>query len=278
MKSDINYCIDSIGIAPLLTADEEKELFSRIGEPGVRDKLILSNRRLVLAMAKKIWWKNPTTSLADLIQEGCTGLAKAVDCYKWGRGARFATWAHRLIGHSLNAYLMQINGHHVTRRAYLALSAAGGSYTTPQEIDEAVAEGRVAVGCGRIAKQALLASHDTGDRPLAFIEVHDAGLDKAEVADDIRRMQEAVKTLFAREQEVLRLAYSEGMPNREIADVFGVSGARVQQIRTEVIKKLRSKLLPSEENGHDTARRKRCSRRRTTRPKRDGDVNHTASE
>lgn len=87
-----NYLIE-IGQYPLLTAEEELDLAYqyRDGNLEARQKLILSNLRLVVNIAKN--YKNSHFSIADLVNEGNLGLITAVDKYNPDLGYRFSTCA-----------------------------------------------------------------------------------------------------------------------------------------------------------------------------------------
>ena len=86
------YLIE-IGQYPLLTAKEETELAIayRNGDGKAREKLIISNLRLVVNIAKN--YKNSHLSIADLVSEGNLGLITAVDKYNPDLGYRFSTCA-----------------------------------------------------------------------------------------------------------------------------------------------------------------------------------------
>lgn len=77
----------------LLTYSEEIDLSKRIkkGDKEALTDLIVSNRRLVLFMAKK--YINRGLSYSDLVQEGSIGLIKAAKRYDWRKGTRFSTYA-----------------------------------------------------------------------------------------------------------------------------------------------------------------------------------------
>ena len=76
---------------PLLTAAEEIELAKRIerGDMTAKDRMINSNLRLVVSIAKK--YQGQGLSLGDLIQEGVIGLIRAAEKFDWRRGFKFST-------------------------------------------------------------------------------------------------------------------------------------------------------------------------------------------
>jgi len=90
----------------LLTADEEKELAQRIakGEKPARDKMIESNLRLVVKIAKR--YINRGLPFLDLIEEGNLGLIKAVERFKLSKECRFSTYATWWIRQSIERALV----------------------------------------------------------------------------------------------------------------------------------------------------------------------------
>ena len=85
--------LNEAGRYPLLTAAEEVELAKRIerGDQRAKDRMINSNLRLVVSIAKK--YQGHGLSLLDLIQEGIIGLIRAVEKFDWRRGFKFSTYA-----------------------------------------------------------------------------------------------------------------------------------------------------------------------------------------
>ena len=89
----VQLFLNEAGRYPLLTAAEEVELAKRIerGDLQAKDRMINSNLRLVVSIAKK--YQGHGLSLLDLIQEGIIGLIRAVEKFDWRRGYKFSTYA-----------------------------------------------------------------------------------------------------------------------------------------------------------------------------------------
>ena len=89
----LNMYLKEIRQFPLLSVEEERELIDRIGhgDMSARDRLVESNLRLVVSIAKK--YQNNGLTLMDLIQEANIGLLIAVEKFEPERGYRFSTYA-----------------------------------------------------------------------------------------------------------------------------------------------------------------------------------------
>ena len=105
--NSLNIYMKTLNHIPLLSPDEEKDLFIKIknGDQAARDKMIESNLRLVVHVAKN-YTTNATQDLMDLIQEGNFGLIKAIDKYDINQGTKFSTyatyWIKQAIGQAIN--------------------------------------------------------------------------------------------------------------------------------------------------------------------------------
>ena len=90
---DLSAFFSEVGKHDLLTKEQEVQLSQRIeaGDKLARDKMIQSNLRLAISIAKKYQYSG--CSLEDLIQESSMGLIKAVDRFDWRRGHKFSTYA-----------------------------------------------------------------------------------------------------------------------------------------------------------------------------------------
>ena len=99
--------LNEAGRHPLLTPAEELELAKRIekGDLAAKDRMVVSNLRLVVSIARK-YQNLGELSLLDLIQEGMLGLIRAVEKFDWRKGFRFSTyatlWIRQAIGRALD--------------------------------------------------------------------------------------------------------------------------------------------------------------------------------
>ena len=105
MSNLLRTYFDEVGRSNLLTREEEVELSKKIekGDPLARQKLIESNLRLAVSIAKK--YQNFGCDLPDLIQESNIGLMKAVEKFDWRRGFRFSTYATWWIRQSVRRHV-----------------------------------------------------------------------------------------------------------------------------------------------------------------------------
>ena len=102
-KSILDLNFQDISRFPLLNRTEESELArkARSGDKAARDKLVVSNLRYVIDVAKQFQWTGE--DLKDLISAGTQGLQKAIDKFDPSRGFRLITYADTCIRRSINS-------------------------------------------------------------------------------------------------------------------------------------------------------------------------------
>ena len=162
MSDSVGQYLNEIGLVPLLTASEEREL-SQVIEAGVKaraaieagentadnrravkkaaeakDRFIRANLRLVVSVARR-YPLPPAMELLDLVQEGNLGLEHAVDKFDWRKGFKFSTyatfWIRQAIGRALDqkASLIRIPGDRSASLRAALRQASGDGETLDQQ-------------------------------------------------------------------------------------------------------------------------------------------------
>ncbi len=224
----------------------------------VKRQLSGGNLRLVVSVAKK--YRNRGLSFLDLIQEGNTGLMRAVDKYEYRRGYKFSTYATWWIRQAITraiadqARTIRIPVHMIDvlsklkNTAKRLLQELGREPTTEETAcaaDLTIEETRRVLSMGR---------HPVSlDRPVGesedscfgeFIEDDGvAGPDKAAANEMLReKIEGLLKTLTYREREIIRLRYGLGdgytYTLEEVGRIFKVTRERVRQIEAKAVRKL----------------------------------------
>jgi RNA polymerase primary sigma factor len=252
--------LNEAGRYPLLSASEEVELAKRIerGDKAAKDKMVNSNLRLVVSIAKK--YQGHGLTLLDLIQEGIIGLIRAVEKFDWRRGYKFSTYATWWIrqavqrGVANKSRTIRIPVHIVEReqkiaRAERELVLQLERMPTDEEVAAKAKLNLKHVRDTRAAARTV-ASLDKAvgdDSGTSFGDlVAQAASDVAEevqVALDESALHRAVADLPEREQEVIRLRYGldqEMEPHslEEIGRRLGITRERVRQIETQALSRL----------------------------------------
>jgi RNA polymerase primary sigma factor len=252
--------LNEAGRYPLLTAAEEVELAKLIerGDRRAKDRMINSNLRLVVSIAKK--YQGHGLSLLDLIQEGIIGLIRAVEKFDWRRGYKFSTYATWWIrqavqrGVANKSRTIRIPVHIVEREQKIA--RAERELTLKLErppTDEEVAKtAKLSLKHVREVRAAARAVASL-DKPLgdeggsAFGDI--VATDKADVEEEVviglseHLLRAAVEKLPDREQEVIKLRYgldgdSEPKSLEMIGRELGLTRERVRQIETRALERL----------------------------------------
>jgi len=252
--------LNEAGRYPLLTAAEEVELAKAIeaGDKHAKDRMVNSNLRLVVSIAKK--YQGHGLPLIDLIQEGIIGLIRAVEKFDWRRGYKFSTYATWWIrqavqrGVANKSRTIRIPVHIVEReqkiaRAERELVLKLERAPTDEEVAEVaklnVKHVRETRAAARTVASLDKAVGDDSDTAFGDLVAHEAGNVEEEVVvalgDDA--LHRAIATLPPREQEVIKLRYGfdgEQDPKslEQIGRILGITRERVRQIETQALGRL----------------------------------------
>ncbi len=250
----------------LLTAAQEVELSKRIerGEPEAKQRMIQSNLRLVVSIAKN--YRNQGLPFLDLIQEGTLGLIRAVEKFDWRRGYKFSTyatwWIRQAVARALadKARTIRMPVHIVERlqkmnKAERLLWTQLGREPTLAEIAE---EASLPLEQAREVRAAARASTSL-DQPVGEQEdavfgdfVAGEGPSPEDQVEITLRSQALIRGLAAlseRERQVITLRYgianSEPKTLEDIGRTLGLTRERVRQIEVHALRRL-SKLREME--------------------------------
>jgi RNA polymerase primary sigma factor len=252
--------LNEAGRYPLLTAAEEVELAKLIerGDKEAKDRMVNSNLRLVVSIAKK--YQGHGLSLLDLIQEGIIGLIRAVEKFDWRRGYKFSTYATWWIrqavqrGVANKSRTIRIPVHIVEReqkiaRAERELLLQLERMPTDEEVAKKAKLNLKHVRETRNAARTVASLDKTvgDDSDTSFGDlVAQSSADVAEevqVALDETALHHAIEQLPEREQQVIRLRYGldEEMEPKSLEEIgrrMGITRERVRQIETQALARL----------------------------------------
>jgi len=261
VSDPVRMYLKEIGRIPLLTFDEEVDLAKRIenGEEAARKKLVESNLRLVVSIAKKYVGRGMT--LLDLIQEGNQGLIRAVEKYDWKKGFKFSTYATWWIRQAITraiadqARTIRIPVHMVENinrfmRVQRRLMQEMGRQPTPEEIAvELDIEPEKAREIIKISQQPASLDTPVGDEEDSYLGDFIYDVTAPTLFDTASRgllkeqLGSVLGTLSDREKRVLeeRFGLRDGKPKtlEEVGKMFAVTRERIRQIEAKALRKLR---------------------------------------
>lgn len=260
----VRLYLREIGKIPLLTPEEEADLAQRIvkGDKKAKDKMVEANMRLVVSIAKRYGGRG--LDFLDLIQEGNTGLLRAVDKFDPDKGFKFSTyatwWVRQAITRAIadQARTIRIPVHMVETinkvlRTTRKLTAELNREPTNEEIAAALDMEPEKIDYVMRIKQDI-ASLDAsigreGDDEESvlgdFVEDEERDSPEESAANQILKEQlsEIIATLTDREQKIIRLRFGigGGRPHtlEEVGAEFDVTRERIRQIEAKALSKLR---------------------------------------
>ena len=260
-EGSLDQYLRDISAYPLISREEEAELARRIrvGEQEALDKLVRSNLRFVVSVAKK--YQNQGVSLSDLINEGNLGLIRAAHKFDETKGIKFISYAVWWIRQAILQALAE-----QSRIVRVPLNRAGTLHRIGKRANSLLQE------LGREATHAEIAegmdiTEEEVTKTMSISQVHlslDAPLSPGEdnrlldyLADTVnptpdeqtfeKALTEAIEDslggLKEREARILRLYFgidgAEPMTLEEIGTLLGITRERVRQIKEKALSRLR---------------------------------------
>ncbi len=259
---------------PLLNPQEELELATRVkkGDKEAREKMIRSNLRLVISIAKR--YQELGTPLSDLIEEGNIGLMRAVDKFEPSKGFRFSTYAAWWIKQSISRSIID-QGKMIRIPVYMNEEISKCRKATEKlthKLKRKPSAGEVAkslkVSVDKVRDiNKVLTKVSSLDAPIGEEgegQVKDIIEDESMISPDQElenffnkeRADDLLAMMSERERKILDLRFgiSDGNEHTlaEIAKEMGVSRERIRQIEAQTLRKLR-KLIKQQERDKQRA-------------------------
>ena len=261
LDDPVRMYLKEIGQVRLLSADEEIELAKKVseGDKAAKDKLTEANLRLVVSIAKK--YSGRGLHILDLIQEGNTGLIRAVDKFDYTKGNKFSTYATWWIRQAITraiadqARTIRVPVHMVevinkaTRCNRKLVQELGREPTLEEIAEELNLPIEKIIEANRTAADTLSLDMPVGDEEDttigSFVEDDNTPgpVDATSNMLLAEALTEILGTLTDREADVLRMRFGmyDGRTHtlEEVGQIFGVTRERIRQIENKAIRKLR---------------------------------------
>ena len=261
LDDPVRMYLKEIGQIRLLSPEEEVDLAKRVseGDQSAKNKLTEANLRLVVSIAKK--YSGRGLHILDLIQEGNTGLIRAVDKFDWTKGNKFSTYATWWIRQAITraiadqARTIRVPVHMVevinkaTRCNRKLVQELGREPTVEEIAAELGLPVEKIIEANRTAADTLSLDTPVGDEEDTSIgsfvedERTPGPADATSNALLAEALKEILDTLTEREADVLKMRFGmhDGRTHtlEEVGQIFGVTRERIRQIENKAIRKLR---------------------------------------
>ena len=261
VNDPVRMYLKEIGVVPLLSNEEEKELAIAVenGDLEAKQRLAEANLRLVVSIAKRYVGRG--MQFLDLIQEGNMGLMKAVDKFDYSKGFKFSTYATWWIRQAITraiadqARTIRIPVHMVETinklvREQRNLLQELGQDPTPEHIAERMDMTPDKVReILKIAQEPVSLETPIGEEDDSHLgdfiedEVIENPVDYTTRVVLREQLDEVLDTLTDREENVLRLRFGldDGKMRtlEDVGKVFNVTRERIRQIEAKALRKLR---------------------------------------
>ena len=261
VNDPVRMYLKEIGVVPLLSNEEEKELAIAVenGDLEAKQRLAEANLRLVVSIAKRYVGRG--MQFLDLIQEGNMGLMKAVDKFDYSKGFKFSTYATWWIRQAITraiadqARTIRIPVHMVETinklvREQRNLLQELGQDPTPEQIAERMDMTPDKVReILKIAQEPVSLETPIGEEDDSHLgdfiedEVIENPVDYTTRVVLREQSDEVLDTLTDREENVLRLRFGldDGKMRtlEDVGKVFNVTRERIRQIEAKALRKLR---------------------------------------
>jgi len=260
-EGSLDQYLRDISVFPLITREDEVDLAQRIraGDQEALDKLVRSNLRFVVSVAKK--YQNQGVSLSDLINEGNLGLIRAAHKFDETKGIKFISYAVWWIRQAILQALAEQSRivrvplnragtlHRIGKRASVLLQELGREATHAEiadgmDITEEEVARTMSISQTHLSLDAPM-SPGEDNRLLDYLPDTESRTPDEDMFEKAltESIHDALRGLKEREAKILRLYFgldgAEPMTLEEIGEVLNITRERVRQIKEKALSRLR---------------------------------------
>ncbi len=256
-RHKVELCGVNTADIKVLSNEEMTDLFKRLkeNEPGVKEKLIEGNLKLVLSILKK--YNNRTDNMDDLFQVGCIGLIKAIDNFDLSHEVRFSTYAVPMILGEIKRYLRDNNNVRIARSIKdLAYKISKLKESLTLELGREPSTKLLSEKLGIEEYEVVLALDSLKDSVSMFEPIYNDGGDVIYLCDQLEdkkgkdysweeriSLKDALGSLKDKERYVLESRYLIGKTQMELSEELGISQAQISRLEKSGIDHIKKRIL-----------------------------------